>query len=340
MTTAGGSRRQELVLIFTTAGDEDSELWLRLDDFYVRVLEAAEVGEVVSDQHFGFIARIDDDDEPFDEECWAKANPNYPVTPKREYLLQQAAEAEADPLERQKFLRFHCNVVVETLTKPIERAAWQSCEGEVTMKGECFGGIDLARTQDFAAWAVVSVDGDSYEIMTRTYTCENREKVLKTPQVAEWIRNGHLIEHPGKEVNLGVFEQDVLAATKQYGVNEWAYDPQYATQMRQNLERELGEKAVHKFTQGPGFYNEPIVTLLRKLKTEGVVVEENPCVRWQAGNLRLKMNARGESAPNKSTREYKIDAMVAILMAFGLAIWSPPKPNSRPYSGAGTGMWG
>ena len=93
MTTAGGSRRQELVLIITTAGNDQSEIWIRLDKYYRKILEAVESGTIISDNHFGFIARIDDDDDPFDESVWPKANPNYPVTPKRHYLINQMNEA-------------------------------------------------------------------------------------------------------------------------------------------------------------------------------------------------------------------------------------------------------
>ena len=322
MTTAGGSRRQELIVIITTAGSDDSEIWQRLDGYYCRVLDAVTSGEIVSDNHFGFVARIDEQDDPFDEAVWPKANPNYPVTPKHEYLVQQRNEAKDDPIERQKFLRYHCNVRVEAHNKPIDAALWRAAEGDLSQMGTAHGGIDLGRSDDFAAWAIVWDNGGKYEVTAKTYCCAERPKYLKSPQFAEWIASGELIEHPGDSVDFNVLQADILEASRLYGVTTWAFDPHFAKQMGQNLVAELGEDVPFEFTQAAHFYNEPIRNFVKALKGGQVTADGNRCTRWQADNLRIKPNAKDEWMPDKSSREYKIDAMVAILMAFSECLFA------------------
>ncbi len=322
MTTAGGSRRQELVVIITTAGSDDSDLWNRIDAFYTRVLESVVTGDIVSDNHFGFIARIDHDDDPFDERVWAKANPNYPVTPKPDYLHQQANEARDDPFERQKFLRYHCNIRVESHSKPIDESLWRDSRGVLDRMGTAHGGIDLGRNDDFAAWAIVWDKGGTYEVVSRTYTCEQRPKYLKSPEFSRWIQSGDLIEHPGDSVDFVAFKDDILEASRTYGVKTWAYDPNFAESLGREMVNELGEDVPFKFTQSHKFYNEPIRNFVKAIKGGRVTVEDNACLAWQAANLRTKPNAKDEWMPDKSSKEYKIDAMVSVLMAFSECLFA------------------
>jgi phage terminase large subunit-like protein len=41
-----------------------------------------------------------------------------------------------------------------------------------------------------------------------------------------------------------------------------------------------------------------------------------PVLAWQASNLIIRMNAKGERMPDKGSAVGKVDAMVALLMAF------------------------
>ena len=105
MTTAGGAREQELIWVWTTAGNDKSETWLELREIAVRTLEGVETGEAVNDHIFAFIACIDDDDDPLNMDIdsqefidvMMKANPNMPHTPRPDYIRQQARDALKQP---------------------------------------------------------------------------------------------------------------------------------------------------------------------------------------------------------------------------------------------------
>ena len=349
MTTAGGSRRQELVLFFTTAGDDKSELWIQLREQMVRVLESAETREVVADHIFAFIACIDEDDDPLAcdledkvgfakfERIMMKANPNYPITPKPNYLRERAKEAQGSPLEANKFIRFHGNRQVSVSIQAFPSAEWQKHSEDVEpgSGADLTGAFDLGRSDDFAAWAVVWRDDDLIRFITRSYTCADRAKHLRTAQVANWVRHGFLVEHPGSQVDFQMVEADILAAHEKYSVRSWAFDEHFAKIISQNIGRQIGESLMVKFIQGHRFYNEPCRTFLKEFKAGNIRPETNPCTRWQARNVSFSPNSRDEWMPDKGLgHEYKIDAMVAVLMAYGLMI-TQPRPAVSVYEERG-----
>jgi len=336
LTTAGGAREQELILIITTAGDEFSELWERLDTFNAGVLEGVATGEIVSDHSFAFVATIDEDDDPFDPANWPKANPNYPEFPSHEYLTKQAADMQDRPETRNTFIRFHANRRVQGRNKPITANRWNDLAGEPCKSAESsHGGIDFGRSDDFSSWAVV-VPKDPYQIISRSYTCSERPKHLRTAQVAEWISSGWLVEHPGNSVDFMAMYRDLCDIRTQYGVKTWAFDPAFAKVIGQMLAEEFGAEAAFQFTQSPRHYNEPVRTFLKEYHAGNIQHDGDRCLAWQMTNLATVPNARDELMPAKGgSREYKIDAAVAVLMAFSECLFAERKDESIYETGEG-----
>jgi len=340
MTTAGGSRRQELVWFFTTAGDEKSELWIEIRKQFVRALESVETGHVSADHLFAFIACVDENDDPLAhdvesdefERIMRKANPNYPVTPKKKYLQDRALEGQASPLERNKFMRFHANVKVSAGVQPFPAADWGPMMQTLETPKESYGAFDLGRSDDFAAWAILWRDEESIKFKVRSYTCAERPEHLDTTEVAGWIKEGYLVEHPGNQVDFRAIRQDIIEATHANGVVSWAFDEYFAKVVAQEIQEELGENTTTKFVQSPRHYNEPCRSFLKAFKAGDVVPDNDPCLLWQARNTTFRSNARDEWMPDKGLGgEYKIDAMVAVLMAYGNSIFEADKKIDLDY---------
>ena len=109
-----------------------SEIWAEENDYAIRIVESVMTGDIVDDTVFSFVAAIDKDDDPFDEEVWVKANPNLGVSVRLEYLRDQTNEAQQKPTARNSFLRYHCNVRVASIEKAIMPEVWAACDGELT----------------------------------------------------------------------------------------------------------------------------------------------------------------------------------------------------------------
>ena len=58
----------------------------------------------------GLIYTLDEDDDPFDEAVWPKANPNLGVSVKVDAIREAADKARRSPAAFAGFLRFRVNV--------------------------------------------------------------------------------------------------------------------------------------------------------------------------------------------------------------------------------------
>lgn len=282
-------------------------------------------------------------DDPYDETIWRKANPGIGsgagFTPKIERMREAANVARQRADKQPEFFQKNLNIRVAAKGKVIAPEIWAKSAGELGdltgVKG--YGGIDLGRMNDFAATAMVfpfiEVDDDGqsfirYESMSKVWTVEERTPEMSKPFIEQWIRDGHLIEHRGNAVDFMLVEESILEWHRDYIIGDWAYDKTFAHQLAQRLTAEGVEMFV--FGQSHKFYTEPITELLKILgqtrKVNGVDVplfkhDGNPCVAWQAGNLIVDRNNRGESMPDKSNGNNKIDVMVALLMAFSECLY-------------------
>ena len=365
LETGDGARLQPLTIVITTAGDVRAEIWKEARAWAVRCVESVITGDIVDDTTFSFICCIDEKesdciacggsgkyrkpgaksktncpachghgrieaDDPFDSACWIKANPNIGQSVKPSAYEKHANRARRDPTYRNTFLRYYCNVMTSATEQLIDPVVWARNDGKPFIHpGQfCRGGVDLGRSDDWAAWSLVfpqivdelPEDGSdvlrTYDIIQRSYTCEARQKDLQSDQMEQWIESGSVVVHPGDQVDFDEIERDIVEISSQYQVISWAFDDTFAIQMLQRLINAYGLPA-HKFVQRPSWYNPAIRELLRALRREDVAHGNDPVLTWQAGNLVIVRNAQDLWMPDKATSAQKIDAMVATLMAIG-----------------------
>src|SRR3990172_4860535 len=318
MSTGGASRAQPLEVIITTAGDDKSNIWKEELDYATRIVEAVEAKEIVNDTVFAFVACLDKDDDPFDESVWVKANPNIDVSVSREYLREQAVEAKGKPGSHNAWLRYHCNICTTSHERAILPELWNAGAVDELQHGDqAFGGIDLGRSDDFAALAIVSKGNDKIHVWAESYTCQERCKELQTAEVQSWIDRGVLIEHEGDAIDFTAIEQRIVDLSRNRGIRivNWASDPTFAGQLLQRLQSLHGLQ-VYEFIQSARSYNEPIRSFLRELKAGNVLHGRDPCLTWQARNITIRRNAMDLWMPEKGVGWQKIDALVATLEAY------------------------
>ncbi|MEZ6041348.1 MAG: hypothetical protein R3C20_12645 [Planctomycetaceae bacterium] len=120
-------------------------------------------------------------------------------------------EALKSPLKRNRCLRYYGNVKVSSSERLIDPLLWRRTSGRPYIHdGQfCRGAFDLGRCDDFASWALTFPglldesptaedieDGatalHTYDILTKSYTCEARAESLMNDQVEAWIEAGLL----------------------------------------------------------------------------------------------------------------------------------------------------
>jgi phage terminase large subunit-like protein len=333
LDTGGASRRQPLEVVITTAGDSESLLWIEEDTYARNVLEYANRGQVFDDRYFAHVATVDEQDDPLDEACWPKANPNLDVSVKRDYLRDQATTARNAATKHNQFVRYHANARTEANERAISEEAWKLGGQPLTIQDgdDCHGGIDLGRTNDWCAIALCfpryadtpELRGATrWELLTHCWTCtEGRFDVQREP-FASWIREGLLSVCRGNAVTHQDVEDYAVALANRYNVLSWAYDQSFARDFAQRLQDVHG-MPIFSFSQSHRFYNEPTRRMIEVDLPAGRIIHGNdPVLSWQAANLQVERNSRDEWMPDKGRSRNKIDAMVASIMAFSECLFA------------------
>lgn len=359
LTTAHGSRRQSLIVTITTAGDDRSAIWNEMDDLCVSTLERFEEDAPPGDNRFVFIARMDEAthckcggmqecdtcdgsgevpaDDPFDPVNWAKSNPNYPITPKHDFLVEQAADAKENPAYHHSFLRYHCNMKVTSLNRAIMPSVWNAAAGELSdwRKADVVcGGWDMGGLDDLAALGYAarfetgesSDDGEPvyrFEVDARAYiNTENERDITREPWSA-WVSSGLLEVHSNEIMEM---KEQVKRDFREDGITDWAYDEANSRDFAQSLTATGIQPG--KFLQQASHWTMPMTRFLTDLKRGRVRHDGNPLLAWAASNLIVENVSRGSTVlirPDKRASPDKIDPIVAVVMAYARAISAPAR---------------
>lgn len=335
MVTGFGSRSQPMQFIITTAGADDSHLWLDEYNYAVEICK----GIVKDESVFAFIAEIDDEDDPFDESCWIKANPNLGVSVNIQYLRDLALKDSRTALGRNRFKRYNCNKLVSSTERVFDLVQWDSCGKELsdwTTADAVGAGVDLGGRDDLAAWALVArfIIGEKddkpvyrYEAITQAYIGEDCTRDLTQSPFAEWVHWDYIkkCKFPIKDLR-----DDLVEQCKTHGVGIIAYDPANGQQLGEELTQEGFEAA--RCGQTHTMFNEPIKELLAAI-TEGRFSHGgvNPLLRWCANNAIVYKNRNDFWMYDKKTSSEKIDPIVAMTMAFRIAMIAPARATGSLY---------
>lgn len=328
MMTGSGFRDQPLISIITTAGDDKSHLWKEVYDY----AKAVAAGTVQDESYFSFIAELDEDDDPFDEAVWAKANPNIGVSISLDYLRQQATEAKASKINTNRFTRYHCNRIVTSIEQAFDMDEWDACKGELSdwSRADCVcGAFDLGGYDDLSATASVArftLDDSGekpvyrYEVKVKAFISEKTLRDLTQQPFFEWIYRDLLkkSKHPTSDLRDSLVE-DSLA----YGIQKIAFDPSNA----RGTAEELSQHGVLAATMGQNCtnFNEPIHDLMAAIREGRFRHDGNPLLRWCVANAVLIRDRQDRWMFDKRDSADKIDAAVAMTMAFRLATLEPAR---------------
>jgi phage terminase large subunit-like protein len=335
LTTSIGARRQPLVVAITTAGyDRESICWEQHE--YARQITE---GIIEDDSYYAFIAAADEDDDWTAEATWKKANPSYGITVKPEYLANEAAKAQNTPAYQNTFRRLHLNQWTQQEERWLDMHAWEASAGDVdwdALKGRpCYGGLDLASTNDVAAFVMVfPMDDGTFKVVPRFFiprdNMVDRARRDRVPYDG-WVRDGHMTATPGNVIDYTHITSEINRLGHEVEIREIAFDRWGAIQVSQQLGG-MGYTMV-QFGQGFASMASPTKELLR-LALEGKLHHGmQPVLRWMADNMVVTQDPAGNVKPDKKKSREKIDGMVALIMALDRALRN--ETSTSIYEGRG-----
>ena len=352
-------RKQPMVFKITNSGfDRETVCWE--DHEYARkVLE----GIAENEAHFFYVCQLDvcDDcrkkgkDNPsceacdnwLDEQVWIKTNPALGEVLPIDYLRKQVKEAVDKPGKRSLVQRLNFCVWTQSEERFISPDAWRACSWEpsyvahdpvawreeklIALVGKyCFGGLDLGVVNDFTClalyfpeqsgveipvlllWSWAPQDVDHHAILKERYGYE------------EWVSGGFLKLTPGNVTDYLTVREDILGLSKQFQIEECAYDPAYATEIVQHLIAAGVKMVEHR--QGTLSMTYPIKEFHRSIMGREFVHGANPHLTFMVDNLVVESDGKGNLSchkPNNPFSPRKIDGAVASIMARGRAAANP-----------------
>lgn len=337
LVTSTGARRQPLTLIITTAGYDRKSICYEVYKYAKSVRD----GKIKDESFLPVIYEADEDDDPFDEKTWIKANPGYNVTIKKDYLQTEANKAQVTPSALNTFKRLHLNIWTRSETAWIPVHTWNACNyGELPdLSGrECFIGIDLASIQDLCAMAVFFPDRRDikdefkrHQVVMYYWVTHDKASDRKTKNEADyftWMDQGFVQITPGNVQDYQKIRQTINEISAKYQVKTIGYDTWNSSQFAIDL---AGDGAnIKPWTPNNwALWNAP-TKKLEELATGGNISHAgNPVLAWNIDNVVIRYN--GEYIrPDKGQSKDKIDGVMALIVAVGEWMGykeERPKPN-------------
>lgn len=320
LRSAAGARQNPLFLYTTTEGYEGIGPWAEVRTFAKQVLE----GVLEADHFLAVIYGLDDEDDDFDESKWVKANPLLGVSVSLEKLREYANEAKQQPGSLSEFRIKRLNRQASVAEGFIDLLRWRKCSGPVPLKEmegwPCYAGLDLASTRDMCAWRLLWFREGRWFTWGRYWVprlavAERSER--GTVPYSSWVNAGHLTMTEGDVTDYAVIREQVLADWQRFEPRKVGFDPWNATQLA--LELQQAGLPMEKFIQGTRSFTPAMQALERAYVPGNLSHGGDPILQWNAANMVVRYDVNKNRAPDRKRSADKIDGMVALLMAFGLA---------------------
>lgn len=331
--TGTGARTQPLVMFATTADDgKPNTIYAELRDR----LEKLARGALQDPSFYGVVFGADDDDDPFDEKTWLKANPGLAAgdSPTMEFMRTEAVTAQQSPANLSRFLRLHLGLRTKQETKYLTLPAWDATAGlvdEQALEGRpCHAGLDLASVEDLTAVCYLFYGGfrkdartrdlvgavGEYDVLWRFWLPADRLASLdeRTAGAASaWVREGHLKLTAGNVIDNEAIVHQIGKDAERFRIRTLGYDRWGAT----DVVRRLGDQGMEcvPVTQTCTSLNSAMVEILRAVLAETLRHGGNPVMRWCVDNLATTYDSNGNVRPDKKNSADKIDGVAALCNA-------------------------
>jgi phage terminase large subunit-like protein len=341
--------REALIFEITNSGfDRTSVCWAE-HEYSVKVCK----GEVENDAWFAYVCALDEGDDPFeDEACWVKANPLLGVSIHPEFVREQVEEAKGMPSKESLVRRLHFCQWTESAKGWITQETWKGIESDGVAPPdewagrEVFGGLDLSFTSDLSAVAWVSpADDGTWDAAVDFFKPEQGLKeAAKRDNVPYplWVDQGHLRLTKGKIIKLPEIASRLVEVAGAAAVIGIAYDRYRFRELEEDLaddgivlpmvehpqgfrrppeptddEKKEAEKRGEKVPQL--WMPASLLELENAVKEHRVRVRPNPVLRWNVASAVTRENPNGDRIFDKRKSRARIDGVVALAMATGLA---------------------
>lgn len=272
----------------------------------------------------------DPDLDPFSDEAIKQANPAVGDFLNFKEVRKQAANAKAIPSQESLYRNYTLNQRVDRNTPFISRAIWQANGGEVTEDwegAEIWAGLDLASTSDLTAFVPIAHIDDAWEVKPIFWLpAEGLREKSRSDRVPYdvWALDGLLRTTPGRAVEYEFVAREIFSFYQDHprlhvAFDRWGMKHLRPWLLKAGFTEEQVEEVFVEFGQGFVSMSPALRDTEAALLSEKVRHANHPVLTMCASNAIVTMDPAGNRKLNKAKAAGRIDGLVALAMAFGVA---------------------
>lgn len=324
---SGDARMQPLYFEITTAGDDPDRTSIGWE-MHQKAYDVLHHRKKIPN-FYAKIYGIGENEDWTDEKNWIKANPSVGHNLRIDTFRDAFVEAQQSEADERSFRQLRLNQWVKTKSsKWVNLDIWDKNGGLVVpdrLEGrKCYGGLDLSSKMDLTSFVLVfppEEEGGQYEILPFFWIPEDGlEARVKRDYVPydKWLKEGRIFSTPGNAIDYRFIQKTIINLRDIYEILEIGFDPWNAQQTATELMDE-GLTMV-EVRQGYKSMSPAMKDLEALLHSQRLAHGGHPILRWNFGNLEVKVDENDNIRPVKGKATDRIDGFVAMINAFARCI--------------------
>lgn len=318
--TASAAHEDPLTIVISTQAPTDADL----------------LSVLIDDAKAGADSRLklslwtaDEAADPFTEDTIRQANPAFGDFQNAIEVMATAADASRMPSLEARFRNLILNQRVEASAPFVSRSVWLSNGAEVapSFAGHAvYAGLDLSETSDLTALVLVaSIDNIWHVKPVFWLPADGLAEKAKRDRVAYdvWHAAGLLRTTPGRAIEYEYVAHEILAAFDEHDIRALAFDRWRMEILKQWLRKAGADESLFErfkpFGQGFGNMGGAVRELEAQLLNSKIAHGGHKVLEMCAQNAVTEMDSAGNRKLSKKRSHGRIDGMVALAMAVGVA---------------------
>jgi phage terminase large subunit-like protein len=325
LETATGAQENPLSIIISTQAPTDADLLsILIDD----AMTGSDPRTVIK------LYTAPTDLDPFDEATIRLANPAFGTFLNAREVMGMAADAQRMPAREVEFRNLILNQRIEATNAFVSPAVWKACaEPAGSLDGlMVYGGLDLSEVADLTALVLIGWRNGKWHVHpTFWLPGEGLLERAATDHVPYdlWRERGYLQTTPGKTVSYEFVADYLRGLFRRYNISKIGFDRWNMRHLQPwLLKAGMTEQSVKdhfvEFGQGVASMS-PALRDLEQLVLEGQLAHGgHPVLNMCLNNTVIVLDDAGNRKPSKKRSVGRIDGLVALTMAIGVAPLQPP----------------
>ena len=320
LETAVGAHEAPLSVIISTQAPTDGDLLsILIDD----ALQDNDPRVVLS------LYTADPEADPFAEATIKQANPAYGDFLNAKSVREMAEDARRMPSRESEYRNLVLNQRVDRNSPFVSRTVWESNGGVTSDWGDApvYAGLDLSSTSDLTAFVPMAWIDDAWEVRPTFWLpregLTEKSRADRVPYDL-WNEQGFLETTPGRAIEYEWVAHWLYDFVSKRNVEKIAFDRwgmKHLTPwlLKAGFDEEQIEDVFVDFGQGYQSMSPALRDLEAALLSAKLRHENHPVLSMCASNAVVQMDPAGGRKFTKAKAAGRIDGMVALAQAFGVA---------------------